>query len=183
MTMTARGMRHPEAQFTFASRAAFLSSVVAALGVLFLVVMYLGFLIPAKALLVFGSLNDLCVLAQYALALPVVVALDEVLAPLSAWHRRVILVIGLLGCLGAVCFQALLLLGVMSFRQQVGFASLSVLLAGLWAVLATLGVRRLRPFPASTALLVATGLYFGYPLWSLRVSRVLRGDGTSSPAT
>jgi len=166
-------------QLAVASRAAQLSAAVAAVGVICLVLLYLGLLIPARALAAFGPLNDLCVLAQFALALPVVVALDRHLSA-SPSRRVVLLAIGLIGCAGAVVFQGLLLLGIMSFRQQVGYTSAAVLLAGSWAGLVSIEARR-SGFVASSPLLVATVVYFGYPLWALRMSRWLRTEA-SAPA-
>jgi len=142
--------------------------------------MYVGFLTPVKVLVVFGPLNDVCVLAQYALALPVVVALDRHLSA-SRSRRAVLLAIGLTGCVGAVVFQALLLFGIMSFRQQVGYASAAVLLAGSWTAFVSIEARR-SGFVASSPLLVASALYFGYPLWALRMSRWLRTQASSLAA-
>jgi len=157
-----------------AGTAALLSAAVAAVGVVFLVLMYVGFLTPVKGLLALGPLNDVCVLVQYALALPVVGALDGMLAPLGSVRRHLLFAAGMMGCLGAVVFQALLLLGVMSFQEQVGYAAVSVLLAGLWVVLASIAARRFGALHVSSAVLIGAGLYFGYPVWAFRVSQQLR---------
>lgn len=167
-------MANPSADFTVAAGAARFSAVVAACGIVFLLLMYVGFLTPAKSLVVFGPINDFCVLVQYAFALPLVRALDGLLSPVGTAKRRAIAALGVAGCGGAVVFQALLLLGVMSFREQVWYASASILLAGLWAALASSAARRIGALTASTPLLVATVFYFGYPLWALQLSRQLR---------
>lgn len=159
---------------SFASVAAILSGVVAAIGVVFLILMYIGFVTPARGLIAFGPLNDFCILVQYALALPVIGAFDRLLAPIDPVRRRLIASVGMTGCLGAVIFQALLLLDLMSSREQVGYATASVILAGLWAALAGHAARSIGALKVSTGLLVGAGLYFGYPLWALMVGRELR---------
>lgn len=156
------------------SLAAQLSAAVAAVGILFLILMYVGLATRTRQLLVFGPLNDVCVLVQYALALPVVGALDRRLTALAAPQRRWLLALGLLGCGAAVVLQGLLLLGIMSFREQVGYASAAVLLAGVWTALAGLAARRHKVLDVNTRLLVGSALYFGYPLWAFRVSQQLR---------
>ncbi|MEA3246261.1 MAG: hypothetical protein U9Q74_08915 [Gemmatimonadota bacterium] len=149
----------------------------AAIGVVFLILMYIGFATPARWLIVFGPLNDFCVLVQYALALPVIGAFDRVLAPLGAVRRRLIFTVGMTGCLGAVVFQAGLLLGLMSFKEQVAYAAASVLLAGLWTVLASLAARKTAALKIGNGVLIGSGLYFGYPLWAFKIGRLLRLAG------
>ena len=164
-----------------AKRTALASAIVASVGVVCLVLLYIGLLTPVRTLRIFGPLNDLCVLVQYALALPTVLALHRVLrtdAPLSSLGAVITAIVGILG---VVVFQALLLLGLMSFRAQVAWASASVLLVGCWIVMTWVTGRRRGVVPASAILTFAAALYFGYPLWIYSVGQRL-GPVAPAPA-
>ena len=155
--------------FEVASRAAYASALVSAVGVLFLVLLYTGLLTPAKGLLIFGPLNDACVILQYALALPAIFALHRLPARKAPGLRMLALASGLAGALGAIVFQALLLANIMPFREQIAYASGSVLLVGVWILITDLVVRR----NSLGSLTVLAALYFGYPLWVYRVAKQL----------
>ena len=159
--------------FGVASKAAYGSAVVSAVGVLFLLLMYAGFLLPAKGLLVFGPLNDACVLLQYLLALPLVFAFHRLPVQVSPRLRIVALTIGLSGILGAVVLQALLLVGLLSFREQIAYASLSVLLVGVWILLTGLLALGSSLGGMTVRLRILAALYFGYPFWAYRVGQQL----------
>lgn len=159
--------------FGVASKAAYGSAVVAAIGVLFLLLMYAGFITSAKRLLIFGPFNDVCVLLQYALALPLVLAFHRLPVRVSPGLRIVALIVGLSGMLGAIVFQALLLAGLMSFQEQFVYATVSVLLVGVWILIAGLVARRNSLGGMTVRLSVFAALYFGYPFWAYRVAQQL----------
>ena len=54
-----------------AGKIAYAGAVVSTLGIVFLVALYVGLFTGTESLLIFGPLNDIFVLIQYALALPV----------------------------------------------------------------------------------------------------------------
>ena len=161
--------------FRIAGWAALASSVVSAIGVVFIVLLYAGVFSGAKELLAFGPANDVCVVVQYLLASPVVVALDRILR----WHApragRVATLAAVLGIFGVTLFQSLFLAGALSFERQILPASVSVLLTGVWIVIAGAIGRRSGELPASRTMIVAAALYFGYPIWVWRVGRQLLG--------
>ena len=144
-----------------------------AIGVIFLLLMYAGILSPAKGLMIFGALNDFCVLVQYALALPLIFAFHRHPARVSPRLRLVALICGLIGALGAIGFQALLLADLMAFREQVLYAASSVLLVGVWILITGLVIRRSDPGGMSVGLSTLGALYFGYPFWVYRAARYL----------
>jgi hypothetical protein len=86
----------------------------------------------------------------------------------------------IVGIVGVILFQALLLLGLMSFRAQVTWASASVLLVGCWIVMTWASGRRRGVVPANAILTFAAALYFGYPLWIYSIGQRLR---PAAPAT
>ncbi len=159
--------------FESAGRAAHASAIVSAIGVVFLVLLYVGLFTRAKWLLIFGPLNDVCVLAQYALALPLVLALHRLLTRQSPRLGLVAVIVGVAGIVGVVVFQSLLLAGLMSFRAQVPYASASILLIGVWIVIASLLGRQSGDMHASVALIVLAFVYFGYPVWAYKASQQL----------
>ena len=151
------------------------SAVVAAVGVVFLLLLYVGILTGAKGLLPFGPANDVCVIVQYLLALPVALALHRLLRRHAPTASRVATLAALVGAFGVTLFQSLLLAGALAFEQQIVPASLSVLLMGIWIVVAGGIGRRSGELPTSRASIVGAALYFGYPLWAWRVgSQLLR---------
>jgi hypothetical protein len=165
--------QHNSATFTFAGWCAYGSALVSAVGVVFAVLLYIGLLTPAKALVAFGPLNDVCILAQYALALPIAFAVHRLLRPHSQRLSAVAATIGIAGMIGVIVFQALLLAGLMGFRQQVVYASASILLIGVWLILIGAMGRRSSDLGGRWALFISAALYFGYPLWAYWLSRRL----------
>lgn len=157
------------------------SAVIAAIGVVCLVLLYIGLLTPAKGLLMFGPLNDLCVLVQYALALPTVLALHRVLRTDAPKLSLCSMIIAIAGIVGVVVFQGLLLLGRMSFRAQVGVASASVLLVGCWIVMTWAIGRRRGVVPGGAIVTFLAALYFGYPLWIYSVGKRLGAEAGTTP--
>jgi len=161
-------------RFVTAGRAAFLSAAVAAAGIVFLVLLYVGLWLNVDTLLVFGPLNDVCVVVQYLLILPVVFAFHRLLSPHAPGPVRLATVAGLVGLLGTTIFQLLLLTGRMAFADQVGYAAISVLLIGVWILITGVTGRRLAVLPFRLPLVVLAALYFGFPVWVYRVGRELR---------
>jgi hypothetical protein len=159
--------------FRAAGWSASISAVVSAFGVLFLVLLYIGFLPGLESLQVFGPINDVCVLIQYALAVPVVMALYRILRDRSPLLCLLASVIGIVGIVGVVVFQLFLLTGVMTFSEQVGYASTSILLIGVWIVIAGMIGRKSGVLPYSLPLLILAFFYFGFPIWAYRTGKQL----------
>lgn len=158
------------------------SSVVAAVGLVFFVLLYLGIFTGSNVLLSFGPANDVCVLAQYALALPAAVALHRILGHHAPRASLVALCLAVVGGFGVVVFQTLLLTSALSFEQQVLPASLSVLLMGVWILLTSRIGHRSGEMGGNTASGISAALYFGFPLWIWRVGRQLLRRAESADA-
>src|SRR3990170_3920208 len=123
------------ALFPAAGWSAYMGAVVSAFGIAFLVLLYVGFFTGAEGLLKFGPLNDICIIIQYVLALPIVVAFHSLLSPQSPRLSLFAMLVAQVGILGVVVFQSLLITGVMAFQEQVVYASTSMLIVGVWIVI------------------------------------------------
>lgn len=84
----------------------------------------------------FGTLNDVATLFQFLCALPLTVALHR-LAPPSRWRFSATnMAIGVVGLLGVVIVQGLLVLGMMSFEVNLPLVMAAFGLFGVWMLLA-----------------------------------------------
>jgi hypothetical protein len=158
------------------------SAFAGAIGVVFIVLMYAAFAVGAQGPgLAFGWINDVAVLAQYALAVPGVLAIGASLRAGSPRLARLGTPLALAGIAVIVVFQALLVAGVLTFEQEIGPAGVGFLVLGTWMVAAAF-----RPHagaaPAGRWTALSAALYLGYPLWAYRVGRWM-GTLAESPAT
>lgn len=160
--------------------AAYAGAAVSSLGILFIVLFYVGFLAHVHVLLILGPLNDLCILVQYALAVPLAIAFHRLLHAHSPRQSLNLFILGLAGMVCVVLFQALLLLGAMPFRVQLPLASGSILVIGAWLLITGVWARHVGTLRASTTLLVGAALYFGYPFWAYRVAQQLSARGSDA---
>jgi hypothetical protein len=115
----------------------------------------------------FGTLNDVAVVVQYVLALPLILALHKLLHRSAPTASAIALWLGLGGILAIVVLQALLIAGVLSFAQQVGpvSAALFLLFGGSLLTFGYLG-RSLKVLPNSMLMSILGWTYFGYPIWA-----------------
>ena len=159
--------------FRVAGWSAYVSAVVSAFGIVFLVLLYVGYFAGAEGLLRFGPLSDICGLIQYAFALPIVVAFYRILRPQAPGLSLVAMLIGVIGIVGFVMFQALLITGVMSFSEQIAYVSASGLIIGVWIVITGFLGRRSGRLHLSVPVIILGALNFLYPLWAYRVGQQL----------
>lgn len=125
--------------------------------------LYIGLFTDNAFLFGFGVYNDLAVIAQYGLAVPVVAAFQRMLAPIAPHQMTVATGSALVGVGGVVVFQVLFLAGVISLQQAFGLVGAAmVLLVGAWILITGFVGRRAAMLQNSTALLVLAALYFGY---------------------
>jgi len=157
-----------------AGRLTFLSGLIGALGVAFMVAMFTSFALGAKSAgMVFGWTNDVLVMVSYLLTAPAVLALVPLLRPRAPMLSAFVAAIGLLSIAGIVFLQLLLVVGVLTFDQQIGSASIVYIgLAAWFVVTGYLGrVAGVLPNGVRWGILGAT--YVGYPLWAFWMSRHL----------
>jgi hypothetical protein len=155
----------------FVPLTAYASGVLGAAGVVFLTAMFaVG---PRRAGLPFGRINDVLVLVSYLLAAPTAVALHGILRRRFPILSLVTLVLGLAAIAAIVVLQALLILDVLTFEQQIGPVSVALFGLAVWFVLTGyLGSSGGDlQHGARMGLLAAT--YVGYPIWAIWIGRKL----------
>ena len=163
---------------------AYASGAVAAVGVPLLIGMYAVLLRSGpKHPLVdrLGGANDAMVLAQYALALPLAVALHQRNRSTHPRLSGVATAVGLSGMTAIVVLQALLLADVLDFEDQVVYVAIAIWLLAFWFItIGRLG-RASGLLTGRTTLMSLVGAsYFGFPIWAFwlgrQLSRAAAGD-------
>lgn len=149
--------------------AAYASGILAAVGLVFLILFFTG-------LPVFGPLNDIAVIIQYLLLLPIMFRIHSMLVTRSQKLRAAALAVGLAGAIAVIILQSMLVLGLVPFRQQITLVIPAFLICMLWFVL----VERLGGsqgfVPEGTFLSVMAGLVVGYPFWAFKLARNLEAQ-------
>jgi hypothetical protein len=162
------------APLRLAGRLTFASGVLAALGVAFLVAMAAAFTVDARpAAMVFGWTNDVLVMVSYLLTAPAVLALVPLLRPRFPILYPVLAVIALLSIVGMVFLQLLLVIGVLTFDQQIGPTSIVYIGLAVWFVLAGYLGRVAGVLPDGVRWGILGATYVGYPIWAFWMSRNL----------
>jgi hypothetical protein len=161
--------------------AAYVSGVVAAIGLVFLIALYVSFFVGSDLAGVFGWVNDALVMVQYAFGVPLAVALHTLLRPRNPRWSRVALAVGITGMAAVVVLQALLVLGVLTFQQQIVPLAIALLVGvGTWLVATGYLARAILPHSLRMSLLAVP--YLGYPIWAFwmgthLLSRAVPGQG------
>ena len=147
---------------------AYSSGVVSIFGIVFLVAFFTTFIGPL------GTLNDIAVVIQYLLMLPIAFALHQVLRSHEPTLSLIALLTGVTGMVAVIVLQVLLVVDVLPFEQQIGMVSAGFLVVLAWFVMVRYLGHSTVKLPKSMLLHVLAGLYFGYPLWAFSLARRLR---------
>ena len=145
---------------------AYLSGIVAIFGIVFLV----AFFTVGGG---FGKLNDIAAIVQLALMLPIAVTLQQLLRPHGPALSMVAMLLGIAGMLAVIALQILLVVGVLTFKQQIGMVGVGYLLILGWFVINAYLGRSTEWLPHSMLLTLLAGLYIGYPVWGYSLGRRL----------
>lgn len=157
-----------------AGRTALASAVVSVVGIVFLIGMFSAFAIGSTAAgQGLGLVNDTCVLVQFALLVPTVLAIHGLCPTRPAAIGTALAAAALVGIAWVVLWQALLIVGAITFEQQIGIVTVGFVPIMLWFVvtgrLATdAGIVR-RGVPLG----IGAALYLGFPLWAVAIGRGL----------
>src|SRR5262245_63712763 len=112
----------------------------------------------------FGKLNDNTVIGQYLLALPITLALQQVMRAHTSALSKITMLTGMVGIVAIVIFQFLLVVGALSFAQEVGPLCIGLLIFGVWLVITGDQVgQSTGAVPQSVFMGILAALYFGYP--------------------
>jgi hypothetical protein len=147
---------------------AMVSGVISAIGVVFLIAMFVAFATQHSELgNRAGLLNDICVALQYLLTIPIALALYRIL---SAYHPlliRIATIIGIVSMLIVIGLQLLLIFKVLTFEQQGLWVTLALILGvGSWLVVTGLAGRSTGRLPNSLLMSSLAVPYIGYPIWA-----------------
>ncbi len=159
-----------------AGRIAVLMGYIAAVGVVCLLLFYvLTFATPLKGIgVLLGTLNDVCIVIQYALTIPLVLSLRRILRPYAPTWIEVATLVGIASILAVVGLRTALAVGVPIFQQQVLWM-LSAMIPGVgfWLVITALVARRTGRFSNSLRMSLGAALYLGYPMWAFWLGKHL----------
>jgi hypothetical protein len=149
---------------------AYASGAVAAPGVLALIGMYAVLFAYGEqhpAFSPFGIASDIAVLLQYAIALPLPVALHQLLGDRAPRLSLAGMLIAIGAMTAIVVLQVLLLAGVLPFEEQVGPISSMFVVLVMWFVVTGFLGRSGGRLPERTLRMSLLGAsYFGYPIWA-----------------
>lgn len=95
-----------------------------------------------------GPLSDLTPIIQMALLLGVAYFLFQIQRPAAPTLSLLATLIGMIGMLGVIAFQALLMLQVIPFEQEVGPMLLAMALVGIWIIVVNYLCRQQAFLPA-----------------------------------
>ena len=156
---------------------AIVSGIISAIGVVFLIAMFILFTTPLKELgLTFGLLNDICIGIQYLLTIPIVVALHRILLPYNPMWIRIATVVGIASILAVIALQLALIFKVLTFEQQWLWITLAMIVGvGAWLVITGLVARSTGRLPNSVVMSAIAVPYLGYPVWAFWLGRRLLG--------
>lgn len=146
---------------------AFVSAFVSILGIVFLVAF---FALGAPT----GRLNDIAVIVQYSLMLPMAFAIYQILRPFGPRLSLAALLIGIPGMLAVIILQVLLVTGVVPFAIQIIPVVIGFLVVLVWFIMIGYLAHSTDKLPNSMLLHILAGLYIGYPIWAFSVGRRLR---------
>ncbi len=121
-----------------------------------------------------GRLNDIAVIVQYSMMLPIPFGLFQILRPYHPNLSLAALLIGIPGMLAVVILQILLVTDILPFANQIVPVVLAFLLVLVWFIVNGFSGRTSEKLPSSMLLHVLAGLYIGYPFWAFSVGRRLR---------
>ena len=109
----------------------------------------------------FGTLSDIAAIPWALAFIPVMFALYQYSRGRAPTLSRIGLILGVLGVLGVLVFQTLLILGSITFSQELPYINASFGLIGLWLLIVN---RPAAPGPMSARGLARFGLVIG-ALW------------------
>jgi hypothetical protein len=157
------------ANLRFVIWASYVSGFIAFVGLVFLAIFFAG--AP-----LFGPLNDMAVVIHYFLLLPIMGYLYQILKPYGERLNKISFAIGLVGVIGVIVLQSMLVLGAIPFQQQIVLVIPAFLIGAVWFVLIERLGRRDDRIPKGLTLHILAGLVFAYPVWAFKLARNLERE-------
>ena len=155
-------------------RAVYANGVVSAVGLVFLIAMFASFAAGATSPgLVLGWINDVSAVLAALLMLPLVVALHVLLRPHAPIMSGLALVIGFGANLAILLLQSLLVVGALTFQEEIGPVLIAFLVLVVWLVLTGYLGSSTGALPHGLRMGLLAVTYFGYPMWAFWLGRQL----------
>ncbi len=150
------------------------SGVVAAVGLVFLIAMFASFAAGATSPgLVFGWINDVLGVVGALLMLPLAVALHVLLRPRAPILSGLAMMIGVGAMVGIIVLQSLLVLGALTFQEEVGPVLIAFLFFVVWLVLTSYLGNASGALPHGLRMGLLAVTYVGSPIWAFWLGRHL----------
>jgi hypothetical protein len=143
------------------------SAVAAAVGIVFLILFFSG------AGGFFGPLNDIAVVIQYILLLPIMSYVHRLL---PSGQARKVQAMGFGGALAVIVLQAMLVVNLLPFQRQIVLVIPAFLVVTAWFAIIEQAGREEPRIPNGKTQAILAGLVFGYPFWALKFRRRLISD-------
>ena len=160
--------------FRLGGWAAFASGLVSAVGFVCLALMYALFAAGStSAALAFGWMNDVLAVVNGLLMLPVAVAVHVLIRSQRPTASRLALVIGIGANLAIVALQSLLVVGTLTFQQEIGPVLVAFLFLAVWFVTTGYLGSSSRRLPNGVRMSVLAIMYVAYPIWAFWLGRHL----------
>ena len=162
--MTLANRSEKTAMLRLAALCAGISAVVSAFGIVFLLAFFGG--LGGQ----YGTLNDIAVILQYLLMLPIAYMLWRFVLVENKARSMGSMLIGMVGMLTVIWLQSLLVSEQIDFGTYIVIVSTGFLVAVLWFVLnGQMGRKEYEDWPTSVGLDILAGLFFGYPFWAWKM--------------
>jgi len=158
----------PDALRRWIGWCAYGSGAASVFGIGFLVIFFAG--APA-----FGPLNDAMVVVQYSLMIPLALWIGQRQARQGLPASRLALATGLIGMVGVIALQLMLIGGLIPFSRQMGPVSIAFLVVLARFVWTGRLAKDDDLISSKGWLLWLAGLYVGYPIWAFPLGRRLLG--------
>jgi hypothetical protein len=143
------------------------SAITAVVGIVFLILFFSG--VGG----VFGTLNDIAVVIQYLLMLPIIAYIHRLIPAGQSPGTRAIRALGILGALAVIVLQSMLVLDLLPFQRQIILVIPAFLVVTAWFGYIEKAGREDPRIPKGRALAILAGLVFGYPFWALNFKKRL----------
>lgn len=146
---------------------AYANGVVSAVGLLFLVAMFASFAVGATSFgLVFGWINDVSAVVAALVMLPLVAAVHVLLRPHAPILSGLAMMIGIGANLAIMVLQSLLVVGVLTFQEEIGPVLIAFLFLVVWLVMTGYLGSSSGALPHGLRMGLLAVTYVGYPLWA-----------------